>query len=78
MNEASLANLTIAARQSANGEARTVHASARLTPSGKKELQQKLKELKMNLAEFLEAFAVGEIEVVKSGENQQKIVAKIK
>jgi len=74
MSEASLANLKIS---HCKPEARTVHASARLKPTSKEDLQEKLNQLKMSLADFLEVVADSEIEVIKS-ENNQKVVVKAK
>ncbi|MFM6455508.1 hypothetical protein [Planktothrix sp.] len=75
MTESQLANLKICHRK-VSDEPRTVHASARLRPTTKKELQEKLNQLKMNLADFLEVVADSDsIEMIKS-DGQHRVVVK--
>jgi hypothetical protein len=48
-----------------DGKTRTIWASTRICPESKEKLNIMLKKMNMSLADFLEAIARNEIEVVK-------------
>ena len=60
-----LANLRPRRAKNTNGQRRTIWASTRICPESKQNLNIILEKMNMSLADFLEAIARNELEVVK-------------